>query len=621
MRLIQALISLGLLLIGLPCTAQPQGTSLLTDPRELEVFMDKFLAEQMEKLYIPGAVFLLVKDGEIFFAKGYGYADVKQKIPVVPEKTLFRVGSVSKLFTATAVMQLYERGKLRLDDDVNKYLTLFKLENKYARPVTIAHLLTHTAGFDQKGIGIAARRESEVIPLGEYLAKEMPPHVMPPGEVINYSNHGMALAGYLVEVISGIPFARYIEENILKPLGMNRSSFLLPPHLAPDLAVGYEYSHGRYQPVPFDYFNVAPAGSLVTTATDIARFMIAHLQQGRYGDARILHEATAQEMHRQQFTNHPRLPGVTYGFFELYQNNQRALRHNGGLRGFYSLLFLLPEHNVGFFLAVNNFQGANIEKELITRFLDRYYPAQKKRLSLQPSSDWEKRAARVAGHYRMTRYSRHEILKIGALALETRVLPGKEGTLTLQSLLGPSGSWVEVEPLLFQRVGEESLMAFREDAQGHITHMFVGPSAYERLLDHDTASFHTGLISSYAALSLSMCAFMLEPPAKDRKLDSIARQLACATGILDVAFLIGFYVHLASHTWDIAYGLPQRLRLWLKVPLLNTALKLTLPLFTVLAWKDRYWTFEKRVYYSVFTLATLGFIPYLNYWNLLDFRF
>ena len=620
MKPIQTLISLGLLLIGLPCAAQPQGTSLLTDPHELEVFIDKFFAEQMEKLHIPGAVFVLVKDGEIFFAKGYGYANMEKRIPVAPDKTLFRVGSVSKLFTATAVMQLYEQGKLKLDDDVNKYLTLFKLEDKYAKPVTITQLLTHTAGFDQKGIGMAARRESEVVPLGEYLAKNMPPRVMPPGEVISYSNHGMALAGYLVEVISGVPFAQYIEENILKPLGMHHSSFLLPPHLAPDLAVGYEYSHGSYQSVSSDYLNVAPAGSLVTTATDIARFMIAHLQNGHYGDVRILQEATAQEMHRQQFTHHPRLPGIAYGFFEWRQNNQRALWHNGGLRGFYSLLFLLPDHNVGFFLAVNNLQGADMQGELIKQFLDRYYPAPKKSVSPQPLPNWEKRAERVVGSYRMTRYSRHEILKISALALEVHVTASKNGALTLQSLLGPSSQWVEVEPLLFQRVGGEDLIAFREDVKGRITHLFMGATAYEKLPDYDTTSFHGGLIESYATLSLSMCAFMLEPPGHGN-LDQLARQIACGAGVLDIAFLYGFYIQVALHSWDIVYGMPTSLSAWLKLPLLNTVLKLTLPFFVVLAWKEGYWTFEKRVYYSVFTLAALGFIPYMNYWNLLDFRF
>src|SRR3989454_2828814 len=272
-----------------PSVPRQQGP---TDPQELEAFLDPFFAEQMEKLHIPGAVFLLVKDGEIFFTKGYGFANLEKKTPVVPDKTLFRVASISKLFTATAVMQLSEQGLLKLDDDVNKYLTLFQLEANYPQPVTVVNLLTHTGGFDDRFIGMAARSVSEVVSLGPYLAARMPPRVLPPGEVSSYSNHGMALAGYLVEVISGVPFARYIDENILQPLGMRRSSFLLPPHLAPDLAVGYIYKDDASQPVPFDYLNkVGPAGSLNATATDIAPFMIAHLQDGRYGETRILQEA------------------------------------------------------------------------------------------------------------------------------------------------------------------------------------------------------------------------------------------------------------------------------------------------------------------------------------------
>jgi len=160
-------VLVGLILIwflwGLPCLAQelpisPQGP---TDPLELEAFLDDFFAKEMTKEHVPGAAVALVKDGKIFFSKGYGYADLEKKIPVVPDKTLFRVGSISKLFTTTAVLQLVEQGKLKLDDDVNKYLKRFQVKNTYPKPVTVANLLTHTDGFDSEwGIGAFARRAS-----------------------------------------------------------------------------------------------------------------------------------------------------------------------------------------------------------------------------------------------------------------------------------------------------------------------------------------------------------------------------------------------------------------------------------------------------------------------------
>ncbi|MFQ5892279.1 MAG: serine hydrolase domain-containing protein, partial [Candidatus Methanofastidiosia archaeon] len=178
---------------------------------------------------------------------------------------------------------------------------------------------------------------------------------MPPGDVISYSNHGFALAGYLVEEISGILFAQYVDENIFQLLDMEHSSFQepLPPHLAPYLVVGYMYINDTYQPIPLEYLNLAPAGSLYATATDVGHFMIAHLQNGQYKDARILSEETAKEMHRQQFTHHPQLPGWAYGFYEHFENGQRAITHGGDITGFSSLLFLLPERNLGFFVSFN----------------------------------------------------------------------------------------------------------------------------------------------------------------------------------------------------------------------------------------------------------------------------
>lgn len=306
--------------------------------------------------HVPGAVFVLIKDGKTFFSQGYGYADLEKKIPVDPDRTLFRVGSISKLFTATAVMQLAEQGKLKLNDDINKYLQ-FQIENKYNQPITFANLLTHTDGFDSGwGIGAFARGQAEMTPLGDYIAKRLPPRILPPGEVFLYSDVGMTLAGYLVEKISGVPFAQYIKQNILQPLDMRHSSFLqpLPPQLAPDLAVGYKYENGSYQRRLFAFNNSVPAAAFMATATDMAQFAIAHLQNGRYGKTRILNEATVQQMHRRQFTHDPRLAGSAYGFYEGFQNNQRSIQHGGRMNGYSSELFLLPEHNLGLFVACNN---------------------------------------------------------------------------------------------------------------------------------------------------------------------------------------------------------------------------------------------------------------------------
>ncbi len=198
---------------------------ILTNPQELETWLDEFMAEQRSKLHIPGVTFSLVQNSELFFAKGYGYADLEQQIPVIADRTLFCVGGISKLFTATAIMQLEESGLLNLDDDVNKYLPDFQIENNYPQPVTIANLLTHTAGFDNRSIGMGALETSDVIPLGEHLAARMPGRVRSPGEVIIGCNYSYGLLGYIVELVTGVPFSQYIDENILQPLEMNHSTY------------------------------------------------------------------------------------------------------------------------------------------------------------------------------------------------------------------------------------------------------------------------------------------------------------------------------------------------------------------------------------------------------------
>ncbi|NIN92939.1 serine hydrolase, partial [bacterium] len=184
-------------------TFTKQGT---TDRAELEAFLEGIMTAYMETHHIAGATIAVVKDGEIFFAKGYGYADVKEKKPVIADKTLFRPGSVSKLFTWTAVMQLFEQGKIDLNDDINIYLKDFKIPDTYPEPITMTHLLTHTPGFEDFVNEMGAREAEDLVPLAEFLARKMPVRVLRPGKLTSYSNYGTALAGYIVEEISGMPF-------------------------------------------------------------------------------------------------------------------------------------------------------------------------------------------------------------------------------------------------------------------------------------------------------------------------------------------------------------------------------------------------------------------------------
>jgi CubicO group peptidase (beta-lactamase class C family) len=625
---------------GMPAQPQQEGP---TDPAELEAFLDAFFAEQMEALHIPGAVVVFVKDGEVFLAKGYGFADLENQKPVDPAQTLFRAGSVSKLFTATAIMQLAEQGRLNLDDPVNQYLQDFQLEDNYPAPVTIANLLTHTGGFDEKLTGMGTWDPAELIPLGEYLAANMPPRVMPPGDQISYSNHGYALAGYLVEEISGLPFAQYVDENIFQPLGMNRSSFEepMPARLAPDMAIGYVYGIGTYQPVPLDHLNVAPAGSLYATGTDMARFMIAHLQNGRHQETRILEENTAQEMHRQQFTHHPQLAGWAYGFYEHVENGQRAIAHGGDITGFSSLLFLLPDENMGFFVSFNTSVsplagGGDPRGELVSQFLDHYYPAPEPPISPTTATTVTD-LQRFNGNYRWNRYARTTLEKglPPIPMLQFHVTANDDGTLAVTPPIGMGEptQWTAVEPLLFQTVDGDGYMAFREDKDGRITHVFMSfmgmPIAGEKVAWYETDSFQVSLAGFFTLMFLSVLVWpvaalirrLRKRPALFTRRERQARALAALVVVLNLIFLIGLVVRMGQVLAGVFNETPAYFVALLAIPILTALLTVGLLVFTVRAWKEGYWSTFGRVHYSLITLAALAFIWFVNYWNLLGFRF
>ena len=252
---VMILAVLGVLLGHFPSMAE-ESRADINDPAALEAFLDGVISTQLKQYHIAGATVAVVKDGALLLAKGYGFADLEEgPVAVDPGRTLFRPGSVYKLITWTAVMQLVEKGQLDLDTDINCYLDfsiparlLNQGGNEPPRPITLADLMAHTAGFEEVALGVFVRSAKEVLPLGEYLKEFLPERVYPPGELGAYSNYGAALAGDIVERVSGMPFAGYVEKNIFAPLGMEHSTFRqpLPAALAGQMARGYNYVDGVY---------------------------------------------------------------------------------------------------------------------------------------------------------------------------------------------------------------------------------------------------------------------------------------------------------------------------------------------------------------------------------------
>jgi CubicO group peptidase (beta-lactamase class C family) len=429
---------------------------------DLEPWLDGLMPTALRNAQAPGAVVVVVKDGQVLLEKGYGFADYERQIPVDPRRTLFRPGSTSKLFTWTAVMQLVEAGKLNLDADVNAYLD-FKIPAYHGMPVTLRQLMTHRAGFSETARDLLTYGKAPP-PLGDVLKRYVPPRIFAPSEGPGYSNYGASLAGYIVQRVSGEPFDTYIARHIFGPLGMNDSTFdqPLPSAMAPNMAKGYETSD-KVGP-GFEIIDMPPAGALSTTGDDISHFMIAQLQLGRYGGAQILQPQTAQEMHTTITRAFPDLNGNALGFYQQNVNGHRVIAHGGDTNFFHSDLDLFLDDDVGLFISVNargkDGMGEFLRYSLFDAFADRYFPLA---APLPPSSvdaaTAKLHAAMIAGQYITTRRSDSTFVALVQLLQPTVVTANPDGTITAAPL-GQKETFVEVSPFLWRQFnGHERIQA------------------------------------------------------------------------------------------------------------------------------------------------------------------
>lgn len=432
---------------------------------DLEAWLDGFIPFAIAKGNIAGGVVVVVKDGEVLLEKGYGYADVAKKLPVDPERTLFRPGSVSKLFTWTAVMQQVEQGKIDLDADVNQYLDFKIPPGPDGEPVRMRDIMTHTAGFEESVKELISEDESRILSIGETLKRWVPERIFKAGTTPAYSNYATALAGYIVERTSGVPFDDYVDRNIFQPLGMAHSSFRqpLPANLKANMSQGYEIATG--EPQGYELINLAPAGALAATGSDMARFMIAHLQDGAYGDARILSEATAKEMHSTPLTIIPNVNRMDLGFYETDRNGHRIVAHGGDTQYFHSDVQLFLDDGVGYFISFNSSgkDGAvgPLREAFYHDFADRYFPGPAAEGTVDEATA-KAHAAAIAGSYISSRRAESSFLSVLNLLQPVKVVVNADGTIsspTLKDLNGEPSKWKEIAPWLWRKVGGKERLA------------------------------------------------------------------------------------------------------------------------------------------------------------------
>jgi CubicO group peptidase (beta-lactamase class C family) len=490
-----------------PATPAPQPHALTA--QDVSTFFSGMLPYMLERGDIAGGAVVVVKDGKVLFARGYGDADLEHHTPVSPATTLFRIGSVSKLFTWTAVMQLVEQHKLDLDRDINTYLD-FRIPPRFGKPITLRELMTHTAGFEDTTQDLLPATPAGV-DLGRYLKAHIPARIFPPGKIVAYSNYSAGLAGYIVERVAGEPLDEYIRQHILQPLDMHHSTFTqpLPENLAPLLAKGYATdSDGK--PHPFELVNPAPAGAMTASPLDMANFMIAQLQDGRFGRTRILQAQTAEEMHSLQYTAAPGLNGFDLGFYQENRNGQRIIGHGGDTIVFHSDLHLLLDADVGVFMAFNS-AGKNgavngVRGAIFRAFLDRYFPYPAPHAPTLASARAD--ATRVVGAYESSRRNQ-SALRWLYLLNQAHVAALPDGALTVSVLRDDAGQplhWREIGPLHYQEVHGQALLDFVTDADGRILYWATSEnpaSVFQRLPPRMATGTVMPLVAAAFAIALA----------------------------------------------------------------------------------------------------------------------
>ncbi|MFS0840697.1 serine hydrolase [Paenibacillus sp. 1P03SA] len=441
-----------------PDKGAPQGP---VDTKEVEAFADPIFEEKMKKFSVNGSSFVVVKDGKVVLNKGYGYADKEKKIPV-DKDTVFQIASVTKTFTALAALQLVDEGKMELKGDIEPYLGGLKVPNKTGTPLTLFDLLTYTSGIDYPDIAnfVGPDLVYQDIPTKPFLAEHMPTVVRKPGEAYTYDNYAFLLAGHAVENVSGLRYDKYMQEKVFKPLGMTSTSARFTPELLARMAAHYDPSG---KPVPTDGHapTDGPQGSIISTAEDMSKYMIMHLQKGKYDGKQLVSPKSVDLMHNYQIFSEKSLPMTTAGFegyFTDLMNGHHVIMKGGSMTGHQSLIVLLPDKNTGFFMSYNNDSMMSID--VFEEFMDHYFPAEKEpeKPTYLPLN--EKEALQYTGMYQNTRL----------LFLKSK-FSYDNGNLIMETNSSGKHTLKMINPLLFEDESGNKL-AFKKDSHGQIEYYY-----------------------------------------------------------------------------------------------------------------------------------------------------
>lgn len=604
---------------------------------DLSAFLDGVMPQQIEKADIAGVVVVVVKDGKVLFERGYGYSDAEKKTPVSPQDTLFRPGSISKLFTWTAVMQQVEQGKLNLDTDVNQYLD-YKIPQTFGKPTTLRDIMTHRSGLEETIKDLFVGQEKDLTPMAKYLPSHLPAQIFAPGTVPAYSNYATTAAAYIVQRVSGQDFYDYVDEHFFKPLNMTRATFRqpLPESLKPFMSNGYALGSGK--PKDFEWVEVAPAGSLSASAESMAHWMIMHLQNGRYGDAQILKPETAIQMHARQEGWPASMNAMCLGFYEQNLNGHRVISHGGDTEYFHSDLFLVLDSNVGLFVSYNSAgrpDHGDARGDLYIKFMDRYFPAAP---SNEPVLSTAKEDAQsVAGSYKVSRRFETNILAVtNALGQPKIVADPKDNTVYLDGLFkkenGQPRHFQEIAPMLFKSVDGPEKLAFVKDSNGrrvaYLDFPFMVLQEVDATLDKQAFNYFVmwlGIgVVVLTILFWPVSAILGKHYKQSLTLDSAARKwrrwtkIAC---IIDLIYLIGFlWVFTLLQKLQLGSGGDFKIHLLQVIGVLGGIGALLTVIAAIKSWADSAQWIWYKIWNTLLAIGCVGFFWFLVHWHLLNFN-
>ncbi|WP_374593979.1 serine hydrolase domain-containing protein [Sphingosinicella sp.] len=576
--------------------------------RDIDDLFLKTISQEPVAMASPGAqVAVVFANGDVY-TKGYGVsgAPTHNRPPMDPERHLLRIASLTKMFTAVGILQLYEREKLDLDTDINRYLKAFHVHNPYGgKVVTVRQLLQHTSGLDEDWAGMSLRSPNDHAPLADVFKRRGVRFARPTGEVMGYTNRAYMLLGHLIEAVSGLSYETYVQRHILDVLEMDNSTFVLTKDKSNDLAWGTEIEGNAYTEVWIPDTLTRPAGDLMTNAVDMSHFVKAMLGNGRYRDNVLLKPETLELMKSECRLLGKGLPGFCLGLATSVHDGLRYWLHAGNHPGYNSFFALDPARGYGIFYGFNG--GVDVER-FYADFLERLVPT--KALRQLPQSLPILRTD-IAGDYRSLRPSSETPEKLLFLHKGDTRVEIKGGELII-----PPVHFVQVAPLLFYSKDFQAYAKVLLNDAGEVQYIqeFVG--GLRKLAWYETQAFQLGILCVCVGFILVFLVLETAGAVRQSRIN-IYNLAGVSAGILWLTG-IGVWYFYPMNSDNYAFGFPSYLLLGLTVIKWAATMTIIAIPAAIFSWFAGGRQFDLRNAFKwLALLAMLILISWSKYWKIL----